>query len=80
MEASQLIAADAALPAQGGLGDEDARFLEAWMRSGLTWAQATAKLLAGLPLKLQPTAASLAAWQATITARAALPAYSPVDG
>jgi hypothetical protein len=67
-----LIAADVALPAEGGLTDDEVRYLVLGVKGGLTYAQAQTALLAGRPQKLQPSAAALAAWQAEVTRRAAM--------
>jgi len=78
-----LVASDAALPNQAGLSDDDLRTLTYAMRSaaaalqpglGMNWAAACAYVWppATTPAKLTPSAATLANYQALVTARAAL--------
>jgi len=64
------------LPNQLGITAADETQLGQLMQSGLTWAQATAVAFpASTPSFLTPSAATLAAWQPVITARAAAGYY-----
>jgi len=72
------VAAANALPKQPGMLDEDVKFLVLSMVAGNTYAQAKAALLAQLqPASLQPSDACFAAYQALVTARAALYPATP---
>ncbi len=75
---SDLVTADAALPAAVGVTDDDVKFLVKQMIDLKTYAQACAALIAGRPQKLQPAQAVLGRFQALVTARAAMnPPYYP---
>jgi len=77
---AELRADDLALAGMPGVRDCNLKRSEMLMRGGMTWAQATVAVFVAIPGKLQPSAVSLAAWQAEITRRAALPTYSASTG
>lgn len=76
---ADLQAADAVLPSESGLTDQEVRFLYDRRVAGRTWAQAKADLLAnGQPTKLHPTDAVMEAWKAEIERRVAVAPYYPL--